>query len=379
MTQAPPVERKERDSAAYLPISADSVRGSRWVKWAVVLGVAAFGALFFFTDPHELWQVLSHANLWLLTLPIFCMVASYLTMAKSYQGIAEAAGCPVSLVDMLKITFVANSMNYLVATGGLSGFAVRMYFFSRLGMASQTAVVVSLAQTFLTNCTLLAFVLLGFAYVFASHTLQGSALVATTILLVLSLVAAAFAGLLLLHPRLRRRTLFLIAQTTYCLMRRLLPHRTPARTHIWRYQFNLNRGIAFLLSRKRAMLPPLFYITIDWVLTILILYTSFLTVRYPIDIAEVIVGFAVGIVLSFATLIPGGLGVMEGSMAAVFSSLGVPFETAVVAVLLFRVTYYLLPLLLSLFFLHGMFVQGTTLSKELAPKHKRKPSHRRAQ
>ena len=114
------------------------------------------------------------------------------------------------------------------------------------------------------------------------------------------------------------------------------------------------------------MLAPLFYIIVDWFLTILILYTSFLTVRYAIEFAQVIVGFAVGIVLSFASLIPGGLGVMEGSMAAVFSSMGVPFETAVVAVLLFRVAYYLLPLLISLFFLHGMYVQGTNLGKGLA-------------
>ncbi|MGH6740319.1 MAG: flippase-like domain-containing protein, partial [Bradyrhizobium sp.] len=268
----------------------------------------------------------------------------------------------------LKITFVANSMNYLVATGGLSGFAVRMYFFARLGMASQTAVVVSLAQTFLTNCTLLVFVLVGFAYVFASHSLQGSALIATTVLLVLAILAATLAALLLLHPRLRRRTLFWLAQSTYWLMRRVMPHRAPKRTHIWRYQFNLNRGITFLLSRRRAMLAPLGYIIADWLLTILILYTSFLAVRYAVEFAQVIVGFAVGIVLSFASLIPGGLGVMEGSMAAVFSSMGVPFETAVVAVLLFRVAYYLVPLLISVFFLHGMFAQGTSLSKELAQK-----------
>jgi uncharacterized membrane protein YbhN (UPF0104 family) len=57
---------------------------------------------------------------------------------------------------------------------------------------------------------------------------------------------------------------------------------------------------------------------------------------------------------------------MEGSMAAVFASMGVPFETAVVAVLLFRVAYYLVPLLISVFFLHGMFTQGTSLSKELS-------------
>lgn len=374
MTDAPQGERTREEPAAYLPVSADSVRGSRWVRWAFVLGLAAFGAIFLFTDFRELWKVLAHANLWLLTLPILCMVASYLTMARSYQGIAVAAGCPVSLADMLKITFVANSMNYLVATGGLSGFAVRMYFFSRLGMASQTAVIVSLAQTFLTNFTLLAFVLVGFAYVFSSHTLSGSALVASTIVLVLAIVAAAFAGLLLLHPRLRRRTLFWLAQSAYWIMHRVSPHRTPARTHIWRYQFNLNRGITFLLSRKRAMLAPLFYIVVDWFLTILILYTSFLTVRYTIEFAQVIVGFAVGIVLSFASLIPGGLGVMEGSMAAVFASMGVPFETAVVAVLLFRAAYYVLPLLISLFFLHGMFVMGTSLSKELAEQRGGAPS-----
>lgn len=368
MRQSPPVERKREESAEYLPVSADSVRSSRWVKWALVLGVLAFGAIFFVADLGELWAVLSRSNPWLLILPVLCMGASYLTMAKSYQGIAVAAGCPISLADMLKITFVANSMNYLVATGGLSGFAVRMYFFTRNGMASQTAVVVSLAQTFLTNLTLLGFVLVGFAYVFSSHTLQGSALVATTILLVFSLASAAFAALLLLHPRLRRRTLFRLAQASYWVLHRVSPQRAPRRTHIWRYQFNLNRGIAFLLSRKRAMVAPLFYIIVDWFLTILILYTSFLTVRYWIEFAEVIVGFAVGIVLSFASLIPGGLGVMEGSMAAVFSSMGVPFETAVVAVLLFRVIYYLLPLLISLFFLHGMFVQGTTLSKELSEK-----------
>jgi glycosyltransferase 2 family protein len=366
VTQAPRVGREREESAEYLPVSAESVRSSRWVRVAFVLGLAAFGAIFLFVDFRELWAVLAHANPWMVGLPLLCMVASYLTMARSYQGIADAAGHPVPLVDMLKITFVANSMNYLVATGGLSGFAVRMYFFTRLGMPSQMAVIVSLAQTFLTNITLLAFVLVGFAYVFASHTLQGSALVATTALLALAIAAAGLAALLLLHPRLRRRTLFWLAQTSYWIMHRLLPHRTPARTHIWRYQFNLNRGITFLLSRKQAMAAPLFYIIVDWGLTILILYTSFLTVRYWIDLAEVIVGFAVGIVLSFATLIPGGLGVMEGSMAAIFASLGVPFETAVVAVLLFRVAYYLLPLLISLFFLHGMFVQGTNLSKELA-------------
>jgi uncharacterized protein (TIRG00374 family) len=264
---------------------------------------------------------------------------------------------------MLKITFVANSMNYLVSTGGLSGFAVRMYFFTRLGIPSQTAVIISLAQTFLTNCMLLLFLLGGFVYVFTSHTLTGSALVVTLVMLVLFVIAAVLAALLLLHARLRRRTLFRTAQAAHWVLHRVTPHRAPPRTHIWRYQFNLNRGIEFLLERKRQMLAPLLYIIADWIFTILILHTAFLTLRHPIHPGYVIVGFAVGIVLTFVTVIPGGLGVMEGSTAAMFASFGVPFETAVLAVLLFRLTYTLMPLLVSLFFLHGMLLAGTSISR----------------
>ena len=365
MTHAPRPPQEE-ESAAYLPVTAETMRHSRWVRWAFVLGLAAFAAIFAVADLHELWAVLQRADPWLLTLPFLFMLASYVTMARSYQGIAEAAGCRVALLEMLKITLVANSMNYLVSTGGLSGFAVRLYFFTRLGVSSQTAVVISLAQTFLTNCTLLVFVLIGFAYVFRNSSLHGSALVVTVVLLVLFLLLAVIAALLLFNPRLRRRTLFRLAQMTHWLLHRVRPGKAPARTHIWRYQFNLNRGIDFLVSRKEAMLKPLFYIGLDWLFTILILYSAFLSVGYSIALSHVIVGFAVGIVLSFASLIPGGLGVMEGSMAAVFASMQVPFETAVVAVLLFRVAYYLVPLLISVFFLHGMFAQGSTLSKELA-------------
>jgi uncharacterized membrane protein YbhN (UPF0104 family) len=42
-------------------------------------------------------------------------------------------------------------------------------------------------------------------------------------------------------------------------------------------------------------------------------------------------------------------------MSAVFVSLGVPLEKAVVAVLIFRLTYHVLPLFVSMFLFHGVF------------------------
>ncbi len=80
--------------------------------------------------------------------------------------------------------------------------------------------------------------------------------------------------------------------------------------------------------------------------------------NYPIAPGLVVIGFAVGVCLSLVSLVPAGLGVMDSSMTAVFVSLSVPLAQAAVAVLLFRVAYYGLPLLLSLVFFHRVVLQA---------------------
>ena len=53
-------------------------------------------------------------------------------------------------------------------------------------------------------------------------------------------------------------------------------------------------------------------------------------------------------------MIPGGLGVQEGSMAGIYALLGVPLNQAVLAAILFRVVYYFAPYLVSLAFYRRM-------------------------
>lgn len=340
------------------PSSSSSASRTHLLSWALLVGLVALGLLFVFSDANLLWQTASTIDPGLLSIPLVCGLASYVVMALSYQGIARAAGANVPFWEMLKITFVANTVNYVVSTGGLSGFAVRLYFFIRLSIPSGTAVIVSLVQTFITNTVLLLFVVVGFTYLLRTHDLHGYALGTTATLLFFFVLAACVAMLLLFHRELRRRTLFFLAEAAHWFLHRFLPRHKPARVRIWRFQRNLNRGIEFLLARKQHMIAPTLWIIADWIITMLILYGAFLAVRYPIPISFVVVGFAVGIVLSLVSFVPGGLGVMEGSMAAIFASLSVPFETAVVAVLIFRVAYYVLPLVISVFFFRGMLVQG---------------------
>jgi glycosyltransferase 2 family protein len=339
--------------------------GGRWIRGALVIAVAAFAAMFAFVNATKLWHILTNADPWWIAGAVLFGFGAYGAMSLSYQGIAKAAGVTMPFVEMLRITLVANTVNYLVATGGLSGFATRMYFFNRRGISAGTAVLISFVQTFLTTVTLLFFLLGGFLYLFQTHRLAGPTLVVISVLLAFLIAGAVLTALLLFHPRLRRRTLVWLANTTYWIMSRIVPQRTPPQAHISRYQSKLNRGIEFLLSRKRQMIAPVAYIFLDWVFTLLILHAAFLAVHQHVRLSIVVVGFAVGIACSFISLVPGGLGVMEGSMAAIYAGFGVSFEGAVVAVLVFRLVYYILPILVSLFFFRATFRQGRLASEAL--------------
>ena len=103
---------------------------------------------------------------------------------------------------------------------------------------------------------------------------------------------------------------------------------------------------------------PTAWILFDWVLTVGVLWAAFWAVNKPLPLSVVIMGFGVGLFFSLVSFVPGGLGIMEGSMTAVFVSLKVPYESSVLAVLIFRLTYQVIPLVVSLFLFHGLVRQA---------------------
>jgi uncharacterized protein (TIRG00374 family) len=332
----------------------------RRVLFAVALsvGLALVGLLVALTDGRELIRTAAAIHPAMLILPVALTLLSYAAMSRSYQGIADAAQVHLPFRDWLRITFVSNTVNYLVTSAGLSGFAVRMYLLAQQGVPSGRAVLISLVQTFLTNFTLLLVILGGFVTLVLNAALPRPVVTAASVAVFAFTAVLGWAVVLVFNRRLRRRTLFFVANAAHVVLRKVMPRWTPGRVRLWRFQHDLNAGLEFLLASKNKMTAPALWILIDWALTVAILWSAFRAVNYTIAPGLVIVGFAVGICLSLVSLVPGGLGVMETSMTAVFVSLGVPPEPAVVAVLIFRVAYYILPLLISLFVFHGVMLQA---------------------
>jgi uncharacterized protein (TIRG00374 family) len=318
-------------------------------------GLAVLVALVVLADGRELLHIASSIPAYGFALPLLFSFLSYAAMARSYQGIADLAGPALPFPVWLRITFVSNTVNYVVTSAGLSGFAVRMYLLSQYGVQSGRAVLISLVQTFLTNVTLLIFILAGFVSLLMRQQLTGTPLVVAAAFLALFTAVLLYGIVLLLHRRLRRLTLFWMGNVAHRVLRRFAPSRTPKLVRFWRFQHRLDTGIQFLLSRPVGMLAPTAWITFDWILTSGVLWAAFRAVSHPLSPGLVMVGFGVGLFFSLVSFVPGGLGIMEGSMAAVFVGLGVPFEKAIVAILIFRLSYHLIPLVVSVFLFHGVF------------------------
>ena len=73
--------------------------------------------MFFYSDGRELLNVASSISLPRLAVPVALTLFSYVLMTLSYDGIARAAERRPASMPMLRITFVSNVVNYIIATG----------------------------------------------------------------------------------------------------------------------------------------------------------------------------------------------------------------------------------------------------------------------
>ncbi len=84
------------------------------------------------------------------------------------------------------------------------------------------------------------------------------------------------------------------------------------------------------------------------------LYILFLAFHQPVTIGVLVAGYSIGILFWIVSITPQGIGIVEGMMTLVFTSLGVPAERAAIIALSFRGLTFWLPLLIGFFLFHNL-------------------------
>ena len=94
----------------------------------------------------------------------------------------------------------------------------------------------------------------------------------------------------------------------------------------------------------------------EWALALAVLWLALGLVGVPTAPQEVLLAFALAATAGIASQVPGGLGVMDGTLLVILRAMGHPAEGVLAGILLFRLCYYLVPALLGLVLGAPLFV-----------------------
>ena len=134
----------------------------------------------------------------------------------------------------------------------------------------------------------------------------------------------------------------------------------------------LDEGIDLIHQKKKKLTLTIVYVCADWFFTIMVLYFAFRAVGIHITAGVLIAGFAVGMVTTLIPILPSGLGAMELAMTAVFSQMGIDWDSALMATLIYRVVYYVIPGMISIFIYWGLHLSVTdSTSRKRKEKYER--------
>lgn len=326
----------------------------RGASLVLVLLVVAYAAMSQIAGVEQLGEAWKRLEWHFLTLPLAATLLSYVTMSLSYEGIVRAAGASIGSGDMLRITLVANTANYIFPSGGLTGFALRLVFFTKRGISPGTSVAISFTQTLLTNLMLVLFVVYGLASLLVTERIDGASLVAASV--ATTLLAAGFGLLLVMiwSAPIRRRALLVGARLADSVLDRV------GRREAWgaraqRFFVHIEEGMALFSGRPGEMLLPSVWIFFDWLFMMGALWLAFYATGYSVSFSVVAIAFSVSSVASFVTFVPAGAGVLEGALAGTLAGLGVPLADSLLPIFLYRFCYFIVPTLLAFVLAHGAF------------------------
>ena len=240
--------------------------------------------------------------------------------------IARWLGLPMPARDVLRLAFVANALANVLNLSGAVGSGVRLLGFSGrrielpIGAALIGLQVLSLPLGL--SVLIIATLALGSSPITPTETTHWLALAVL-------IVAACYLPT------------FFVLTTRRRLMR-------------W-----LPRGIDLPPLRLKLGLAALSFV--DWVLSASVLYACLYISGAHVKPGPLLGSFAAAQTLGLLSLIPGGFGVFDGLMLLALTSGGYDNAAILSGLFLFRIAYYLVPLLAGLYFGSGMLAGSLRL------------------
>ena len=316
----------------------------------IILILAAFvvvAAILIALKWKEVSQVLTQATWQYTVLAVASCLASDACLSFGYVLVNRAFSIKMSSLELLEIGFVSSTLNNVMALAGAPAHSMRVMLTKHREVDAGEIVAASLFHSFVSNVVILALFIVGLVSLLFGHVVLGSS-PATMIFAVIMVVALFVLVTTIMVVRSLRKWVLRMVKTIW----KWASHRD-----ISAFMNDLDEALSKGLGgfkRHRLLLVGLALVEVaDWALSAGGLWFCFAALGKGPSLNVLVAGFSIGISAGNLSMVPGGLGVQEASMAGVFALLGVSFAHAALAAILFRVANNFIPFFVSLpFYAH---------------------------
>jgi uncharacterized protein (TIRG00374 family) len=313
---------------------------ARYLVILIVLGLAVHLLLPQIATLERSLQVIRGMFYWAVALAALAEVSSYLSSGLLLKEIVKLSDGKLSAWRGAMITLAGASFG--MVAGGMVGSAAAIFrWMQKEKIEQEVATLAGTIPAVLIDLVLVAVSLVGLVHLLLIHQLarwQGISF------LVILVVLLGLIGLLVWGLRKREALQQWAAKIgrwwAKLVRRKYQPERTAE------YLEGLFDAADTLLSG--GWRGPLLGASLTVAFDMLTLYFLFIAAGHPVRLGVLLTGYGLPLLFGkMAFMIPGGVGVIESTMAGIYASLGVQDAVTVVVVLAYRVLSFWIPLLLG--------------------------------
>jgi len=315
-----------------------TVRLTRYVPAIILLAVAVYVLLPQIATFQNSLQIVKRMSPLVIACAAAAQVMSYLGYGYMLSSLAASVGNRVSIFRSALVVLASSSIG-LVAGGFVGTSAATFRLTSRAGASAKGAFLAAAFPPLFNSGVLLIVSLAGVVELLVLGKLTGPVEIA------FGMAAVLLAGLavLIVWGAYHRRQILDLAEKLSRLWSRIRRRKYDRREDARLAQI-FKAGDLFKTGAWRG---PALGAVMNSLFDMLTLYLLFVAAGHAVNPGLILAGYGLTLLVAKFTFLPGGIGVVEGGMAAMYTAIGVPHAVTVVVVIVYRILSFWLPSLLG--------------------------------
>jgi uncharacterized protein (TIRG00374 family) len=329
---------------------------ARHIWFVVLIGIAVFTVFITEMGYGRFLSLISNVNKSFIIIVFLLNVLNIITFTVSWKFLIRRQ---ISFYKLFKFYVAGIFINNITPTFGSGGEPVKAMLLGEETGSSKAECFAGVVYHRIVNIfSFLAIELAGLGLLFymPGLTLERWEISA----LVLSIVFGLFILGLLVYFYMRKDKLSLFAHSMLRFFAPLIKRVKKGfdhRVHANALEKSINSfhsGLQSIHCNKKGLAKAMFFSSLGWVFEIMEMYVIFLSLGSGahISISALIITYSISIISGWIPLfLPGGIGVVDSTMATLFILVGVPLEVALLVTLLYRLASYWFNTALGAFYL----------------------------